>query len=218
MINRSKQAARYGHVWTWGDHNKVIAGIEEIKLQYKTKEDEEKHLNEVIDAYESLIEKVKESKTITTVRKLLNDFYLPEKSGEIRKNLKVYLSGAADEKKYRKGVKAVYGKYLNLYDPIEMVAPDNPDLVNIDKAAIDSSDIFVAFIRKLSVGTIMEIQYVYSIEKQIPIYIITSDKFVEDKWLSHHASRFFPSIRSCFDFIMNDFNVLPVEERSEEEL
>jgi len=218
MINRSRQAARYGHIWTWGDHNKIVAGIEEIKLRYKGQEDELNNFKEIIASYESLLEKIKDSKSIASVRKLLSDFYIPEKPGEIRKNLKVYLSGAADEFEYRKGVKAVYGKYLNLYDPIEMVKPDNPDLVNIDKEAIESSDIFVAFIRKLSIGTIMEIQYVYNIEKNIPIYVITSDRFVEDIWLSHHVSRFFPSIRSCFDFILNDFNVLPVEERSEEEL
>lgn len=218
MINRSKQAARYGHVWTWGDHNKVVAGIEEIKLQYKCKDDEIDSLKEVIDSFRSLVEKIKESKSITTVRNLLTDFYAPVQKGEIKKNLKVYLSGAADEFEYRKGVKAVYGKYLNLYDPIEAVKPDNPDIVNIDKNAIETSDIFVAFIRKLSVGTIMEIQFAFNLEKNIPIYVITSDKFVEDLWLKHHTSRFFPSIRSCFDFIMNDFNVLPVEERSEEEL
>ena len=218
MLNRSAQAARFGHRWTWGDHNKIISGIEEIKLRYKNQEDELNNLKEIIDSYESLVEKLKESKSITTVRKLLTDFYIPEKPGEVRKNLKVYLSGSADEKDYRKGVKAVYGKYLNLYDPIEAVKPDNPNIVNIDKEAIESSDIFVAFIRKLSIGTIMEIQFAFNIKKDIPIYVITSDKYVEDLWLSHHASRFFPSIRSCFDFILNDFNVLPVEERSEEDL
>lgn len=215
MINRSKQAARYGHVWTWGDHNKVIAGIEEIKLGYRGLDDTNNNLKETIDAYEALMAKIKGCKNITTVRNLLKDFYLPEKSGKVKKNLKVYLSGAAQETEYRQGVKLAYGKFLNLYDPIEMVDQDNPDLVNIDKKAINDSDIMVVFIQRVTFGTVMEIQYAYNLEKTIPIYVITSDKYVEDIWLSHHTSRFFPSIRKCFDFILNDFNVLPLEEKED---
>jgi len=215
MLNRSKQAARYGHIWTWSDHNKIIAGIEEMKLQYKQHDINNAHLKEVILAYESLIGKIQESKSITSVRTLLKDFYLPGDKKEVRKNLKIYLSGSADEVDYRKSVKIAYGKYLNLFDPIEMNKQSDPDLVNKDKQAIDDCDILVAYIRKFTCGTIMEIQYTYNLDKDIPIYVITSDRFIKDIWLSHHTNRFFSSIRSCFDFILDDFKVLPIEDNKE---
>lgn len=211
MLKRSRQAARYGHVWCWNDHNKIIAGVEEIKLQYRGIENEIRHLKEVINSYESFVEKIKECKNIGSVRNVIKSFYVSD-TKEIKKNLKIYLSGAYDENEYRRGVKEVYGKLLNLYDPIESVDKEDPNLVDIDKKAIEDSDIFVAFIRKITFGTTMEIQYAYNLPKKIPIYVITSDRYVNDIWLKHHTSRFFPSIRKCFDFILNDFNVLPLEE------
>ena len=217
MLKRSRQAARFSHVWTWSDHNKVIASIEETRLQYKGIDEQNTHLKEVISAYESVIEKVKECKSIVTVRNLLTDFYLPGETREVRKNLRIYLSGAADEFEYRKNVKIVYGKYLDLWDPIEEENQKDPDLVNKDKKAIRDCDIMVVFIRKFTCGTIMEIQYAYNLEKDIPIYVITQDKFVQDILLQHHTSRFFSTVRKCFDFIINEFKVLPQEEEVEQE-
>jgi len=216
ILNRSKQACRYGHVWTWNDHNRIVATIEEIKLRYREIDNQTVHLQEIIKAYESLIEKLNICKNINSARTLLSNFYLPGQDKEVRKNIKVYLSGSADEYEYRKNVKIAYGKYLDLWDPIEKENIDDPDLVNKDKEAIKSSDILVAFIRKFTCGTLMEIQYTYNLEKKIPIYVITHDKFVQDIWLNHHTDRFFSTVKKCFDFIIRDYQVLPSEDIEED--
>ncbi len=214
MLKRSLQAAKFGHRWTYGDHNKIVAGIEELRLKYMQIDSNNDHLKEVILAYESLLEKVKDCKSITTVRNLLKNFYLPGDKREVRKNLKIYLSGGANEFDYRKSVKLAYGKYLNLFDPIEINKQTDPDLVNKDKKAINDCDILVAYIRQFTCGTLMEIQYAYNLKKRnIPIYVITSDRFIKDIWLSHHTNRFFSSIRSCFEFILTEFKVLPEESK-----
>ena len=205
MLNRSKQAAKFSHIWTWHDHNKVVTTIEETRLEYRGVKEHNIHLQDIIHSYEKLMDQLHGCKNITSVRSLCKDFYIPETSHVKMKKLKVYLSGAVEETSYRAIVKKHYGDQLFLWDPIEREDVNDPNLVDNEKQAIESSDIIVAFIRNFTCGTIMELQYAFNLEKDIPIYVITQNKFVDDIWLKHHTSRFFPTIRKCFEYIIKEF-------------
>lgn len=118
------------------------------------------------------------------------------------KKIKVYIGGSADEINYRKEVHNKYKDYFRLLDPLKETPRDLSQkfIVEMDKLLILECDILVAYIKKFSCGTIMEILFAYI--HNIPIYIITQDeKFMDDIWLSYHTDIFFKSIEKCFDFL-----------------
>jgi len=128
---------------------------------------------------------------------------------------KVYLAGNVFEVNYRESVKKQYGNQLILLDPMEENGAivdvskstvihnrTNEQIVETDKDLIDKSDILVAVINRLSIGTIMEIIYAYS--KKIPTYAIVPEyeNFHNDIWLKYHTTKFFFNVIKCYDYIL----------------
>jgi nucleoside 2-deoxyribosyltransferase len=125
---------------------------------------------------------------------------------------KVYLAGYAYAFEYRDYVKENYSEYFNLHDPIyeeDLSVPfeqlDYEKIVNKDKKAILSSDIFVAYIgeKGCTFGTAMEIIFAHSNGK--PVYIIDeTGKYKHDVWLKYHTTKypFFENINECFKYIL----------------
>jgi len=116
--------------------------------------------------------------------------------------LKIYLGGSADEIEYRKEVHQKYENQFRIIDPLKETPHDlgRNLIVEMDKRLILESDIFVAFIKKFTCGTIMEILFAY--ENNIPIYVINSNSiFLQDIWLSYHTNIFFNNINECFEYI-----------------
>jgi len=122
----------------------------------------------------------------------------------------VYLSGWSQEIEYRKTVKEKYSDKLRLIDPMTITpigvckeVGENCDYVYIvqrDKKLILKSDILVAYIERLSFGTIMEIMF--SFDHGIPVYVICdNNQFLNDPWLLFHSTKQFRRIEDCFDFI-----------------
>lgn len=76
-------------------------------------------------------------------------------------------------------------------------------VVENDKALIDRSDYVLVYLERKSFGTIMEIMYAYMNEK--PIYVINPTmSFIDDVWLSVHASMIWPSLDECMKFLINE--------------
>jgi len=125
--------------------------------------------------------------------------------------LTVYLSGYSQELEYRKTAKEYCSDKLDLIDPMDITwsevtkkIGENCDYVYIvqrDKRLILQSDILVAYIRRLSFGTIAEIMF--SFDHGVPVYVICdNDQFLEDAWLLFHSTKQFRRLEDCFDFIM----------------
>jgi len=138
--------------------------------------------------------------------------------------LKVYVAGSVYEKDYRAQVAREYSEVLNIFDPLKEIEagvlnvdiskvddlktiPFGDDeikkIVELDKAAIDTCDIVVAYVRRYSAGTIMEILHAWN--NQTPVYLIVEkdSQFEKDVWLKYHTTKFFYSIKSCFDYIVS---------------
>lgn len=124
----------------------------------------------------------------------------------------VYLAGWSQELEYRKIVKDYYGDKLDLIDPMEIAWSEVSEkigencnyvyLVQRDKKLILQSDILVAYIKRLSFGTIMEI--IFAFDHGIPVYVICdNDQFLNDPWLLFHSTKQFRKIEDCFDFILS---------------
>ena len=129
--------------------------------------------------------------------------------------VRVYLAGSIWETDYRSYTTKRYGKKLLLLDPLKEngVSVDSVnntverskegwEIVELDKEMINYSDIFVAFIKQWTAGTLMEVMYAY--QKQKPIYIITDPNEVlhKDIWLSYHFTQNFFNIDDCFNHIL----------------
>jgi nucleoside 2-deoxyribosyltransferase len=123
----------------------------------------------------------------------------------------VYLSGWSQELEYRKIAKNYCGDKLDLIDPMIITWPEVNEhigencnyvyVVQRDKKLILQSDILVAYIKRLSFGTIMEIMFAY--DHGIPVYVVCdNDQFLDDPWLLFHSTKQFRKIEDCFDFIM----------------
>ena len=81
-------------------------------------------------------------------------------------------------------------------------SPDTEEVVTTDKHLIDQCDIFVAYINKITFGTVMEIMYAYQQRKPIFIIIPPGKGWENDIWLSYHTSKFFFATEPCFDYIV----------------
>ena len=93
----------------------------------------------------------------------------------------VYLAGTQKEVKYRKYVKQQFKHILDLIDPFEEIIklyeiPQN--IVNRDLELIQGCDFLIAYIKKVTFGTTMEIKYAHDIGKKV--FIITKPKFFKD--------------------------------------
>lgn len=137
--------------------------------------------------------------------------------------IKVYIAGHVNEKDYRKYVDDNFSDNLNLLDPLKEIEAgllkidldkyddlkaikfedeDRDKIVELDKVAVESCDIVVAYINKWSCGTIMEVLHAWN--HQIPVYVINPNgMFWNDVWLSYHATKFFHDIGDCFRYIIN---------------
>ena len=126
--------------------------------------------------------------------------------------LTVYLGGWSQELEYRRIVKEYCGDKVDLIDPMTITWPEVNEkigencnyvyIVQRDKKLILQSDILVAYINRLSFGTIMEIMFAY--DHGVPVYVICdNDQFLDDAWLLFHSTKQFRKIEDCFNFIMN---------------
>jgi len=124
----------------------------------------------------------------------------------------VYLAGHAIETDYRDYVIKKYGKHIIAFDPLREIEADcdrsspnfKEQIVTGDKLQIaNNTHIVVAYIKKSTFGTTMEILHAWN--NKIPVFcIIEPDSGLEDDiWLSYHTSKFFYSIDSCFDYIIS---------------
>lgn len=135
--------------------------------------------------------------------------------------IKVYLAGYSGETEYRKYACKIYGKQLFLFDPMkkidlptiskkelyELTNDEVSFIVEGDKAAIESCDLLVAFIKRASFGTSMEMIHAY--KNKIPIYVIDpTTTWRNDIWIRYHTNKFFDDIDSCFHYIINSIKGL----------
>lgn len=126
-------------------------------------------------------------------------------------SLRVYVAGHTGETRYRQIVTGEYGHRLILVDPIAIhgfqAETTNYNIPEEDKELILSCDILVAYIRKPTYGTVMEVIFAY--ENGIPVLLIDptdGQVNVKDIWLGYHVSRVFPTIVACFEHILDNHN------------
>ena len=83
-------------------------------------------------------------------------------------------------------------EFFSTFDPAPDMEPKSFDTVARDKQIIDRSQIIVAYIAKITVGTTMEIFYAHTNGKIVYIIDATEDNRLQnDLWLSAHCHRFF---------------------------
>ncbi len=118
----------------------------------------------------------------------------------------IYVAGCIDEVEYRNEVDEYKNQFI-LLDPLKIVnqKDDYKYIVETDKELIQySSEILIAYIRKYTCGTIMEIKHAFDVG--IPVFVITDDKkFINDKWLKYHTTKFFNTTKSCLKYIEDQF-------------
>ena len=135
--------------------------------------------------------------------------------------IKVYLAGYSGENEYREYVNKRYSRHLNIFDPMKEVdskvlekynngsltEEDVSFIVEGDKAAIESCDIVIVYIKRASFGTAMEILHAF--KNKIPVYLIDPDnKWREDVWVRYHTSKTFDDIDPCFSYILESIKGL----------
>jgi len=137
--------------------------------------------------------------------------------------LKIYLAGYSKDIEYRNYVKNNYGNEnkLEFVDPMTITFSEVYDkigrelsdiyIVRRDKKLISQCDILIANIEflpqgQMMIGTIMEIEYAFSIG--IPVFVISSEKEIrENPWIKFHTRKSFDSIKKCLDYIVNFENI-----------
>ena len=132
--------------------------------------------------------------------------------------LDIYLAGHSLEVEYRSYSKEKYGDVLNVIDPmfengaiidvekktVELTKTIT-EVVENDKALISKCHIIVAYIRKITFGTTMEILHAFN--SNVPVYVILHpdvEHLRNDVWLFYHTTKFFNSIDTCFNYILED--------------
>jgi len=141
--------------------------------------------------------------------------------------LTIYLSGCTVEADYRKQFHERFddSSVIKLIDPIKeseelllrhniirgdvtkttLIVSDQikKEIVEKDKLGIRKCDILVAYIKKFSAGTLMEIMYAHQYYRAILI-INPGLTFKDDIWLSYHSNKMFNSIDDCSKYLLND--------------
>jgi nucleoside 2-deoxyribosyltransferase len=121
--------------------------------------------------------------------------------------LKIYLAGTI----YSHGDHGSWkhrmcDEFVNLDGEYEFIDPDpstecNHAMVARDKALIESCDVFVAYIARLTIGTTMETYHAY-IQNNIPIIIIDPNYLLAgDIWMEVHAHCIVKSVEEASDII-----------------
>lgn len=124
-----------------------------------------------------------------------------------------YLAGTIYDEEPHKSWKIKFGNILaeaetdevifGFYDPDPKPECCTTDVIAFDKMKISKADALVAYIDRLSVGTIMEIFYAKSLGK--PVYVIDFDgknKLKDNLWLRGHCDCVFTSIEECTSHIL----------------
>jgi len=205
LLKLSELAASNSHVWTWDNHNKLSTFIHNEAAKQKRTTEVFKSMQCTLKKYDALFENLSKVKDVEQLTDLLIEARTLFSQKCVSNRLSVYLAGAYDEYNYRASAKDGYGHILDLFDPIQEHDQNTPDLVDLDKKAIRDCDIFVAYVKKYSAGTMMEIEYAHSIGK--PVYVIAKGIYSTDKWIAHHTTNFFPSIKTCFNYILEEFKI-----------
>jgi len=122
-------------------------------------------------------------------------------------SLRVYVAGHTKETEYRQTVATEYGHRLILVDPLAIhgfeTETTDYEIPDRDKVLIRSCDVVVAFVRKATFGTVMEIIFAY--ENGIPVLLIDpteGQQIAKDIWVARHVSRVYPTIIACFEHIL----------------
>jgi len=123
----------------------------------------------------------------------------------MKKN-RVYLAGTIYKEEPGFSWKKRLCSFFVNSDNFEFIDP-NPSMecdltmVPRDKAFINSSDIFVAYIERPSFGTAMEIYHAF-LQHTIPIIIINPNEICKgDLWIVSHVHCIVESVEKAVDFI-----------------
>jgi len=202
--DKSEHAAKYNHNWTWNNHNTLITQLKEYNEYIKRTDEYNEYYKNRFKKVKKVIDEISKCTNIKAVKNILekNVEYLKD---TYNNKIKIYIAGTTTEIEYRKHVKQKYKNIFELHDPMEEVNQHDLNLVVKDKELILNCDILVAIVKKFTCGTIMEIEYAY--ENKIPVYVITKEKLMNDKWLSFHTYKFFQTISTCFDDIIKTYNI-----------
>lgn len=124
-----------------------------------------------------------------------------------------YLAGTIYEEDPHKSWKQKFGDILaaaetedtifGFFDPNPLPGSCTTDIISYDKQRIQHCDALVAYIQRLSVGTIMEIFYAKSLGK--PVYVIDfngKNKLENNLWLRGHCDCVFNSVEDCASHIL----------------
>jgi len=108
-------------------------------------------------------------------------------------NIKIYLAGTIYDNEPASSWKKRFIESLcdnNIeYEIFDPAPQDECDLTMVarDKAAINKSDVFVAYIEKTTVGTSMELYHAF-LQNNIPIIVICPNRIVEGNiWIEAHS-------------------------------
>jgi len=113
----------------------------------------------------------------------------------------LYLAGPLPSKSaWRAYVTSKIATEFSVINPEIIEVKDNYNIVNVDKHYIGKSDIILANITGLSVGTSMEIIYAHSLNK----YVITvcPDHFLSP-WHVAHSTIVLPDLDLALNHILN---------------
>jgi len=212
LLKLSDEAAKHGLIWTWDNHNKLKTFIANEAAKQKRTKLVFKNLQCVLSKYDNLFNGLSEVNTLEDLTSIIEQARTEFSRKCDAMKPSVYLSGAYDEYKYRSSAISMYGHLFNMFDPISENPQDAENLVNLDKEAIKKCDIFVAYIKRYSAGTIMEILYAFSIGK--PVYVIARGNFIKDIWINHHTTNFFPSIKTCFNYLIGEYEIVEHPEQN----
>ena len=212
LLKLSNDAATNGLTWTWDNHNQLKTFIMNEAAKHKRTRLVFKNLQCVLSKYDNLFNDLSEVDDIEGLTYIIEQAKIEfsRKCNVIKPS--VYLSGAAEETKYRASAISMYGHLFNMFDPITEHKQDSENLIQLDKEAIKECDIFVAYIKRYSAGTMMEISYAFSIGK--PVYVIARGNFVKDIWINHHTTNFFPSIKTCFNYLIGEYKIVESEKQN----
>lgn len=135
---------------------------------------------------------------------------------------RIYLCGHTKETEFRLEVKQKYSNKVTIVDPLEYQkllgivshldnkiwsTSEKERIVKNDMFLMNYSDILVAYVNKITAGTMMEIFYTkHNLEK--PVYLIDpSQSLWNDVWLSQHYTYLFENIENCFDQIIKEYHL-----------
>ena len=92
----------------------------------------------------------------------------------------------------------------NFYDPNPVPGAWSTDIIKNDKQHIQNSDILIAYIDRISIGTTMEIFYAHSLGKRV--YVIDyngKNKLCKNLWMAGHCDCIFTSVDECANHILD---------------